>query len=227
MSRWGARQAEKQPDSLDVLFDYEVASAFLLEIDPAFGTSHGELAFLAQARGNQGEAVAEFEATEKADPNDLSNSAGLAQMLIPAGNAARAKEVLEGVIARDRNARAYGGRSALTIYGWALWELREREAASRVFDDVLGRLAAREQSGETSYQLYRERAAIHAVRGNRAEALRAARLAVENGWHLYASWQMPDPMFRSLSGDAEFEALLDRMRAEVRVLRQRAGLPAK
>ena len=235
---WSARQLEKEPRSLEVLFHNAVVSGFLLdigrgeammrralEIDPHFGIAHGELAFFAQARGDTEEAVRQMEAGVAANPKDPLNVLGLAQMLIPAGQAQRAREVIEKVLAGDRAARAYGGRSGLTIYGWALWELGERDAAIRIFDEMLANLAARESGGETSYQLYREMAAIHAVRGNRLEGLRAARLAVEKGWHLYGSRTMPDPMFRSLAGDPDFEVLLDQMRAEVMAMRRKAGLP--
>ena len=236
--RWSARQLEKEPNSVDVLFHNAVTAGFLLDvsrgeammrralaIDPHFGTAHGELAFFAQARGKQDEAVSEMEAAVRDDAKSPLNVLGLAQMLIPAGDARRAREIIEPVLAKDRAARAYGGRSGLTIYGWALWELGEHEAANRVFDEMLANLAARERSGETSYQLYREMAAIHAIRQEREEAIRAARMAVDKGWHLYGSRTMPDPMFRSLAGDPEFEQLLDRMRADVAIMRRRAGLP--
>lgn len=195
-----------------------------LQIDPHFGIAHGELAFFAQAKGQQDEAVRQMEAAVLDKPDDPLNALGLAQMLIPAGHADRAKEIIEPVIAKNRDARAYGGRSGLTIYGWALWELGEREAAGRVFDEMLAKLAAREKAGETSYQLYREIAAIHSVRGNRSEALRAARSAAGKGWHLYGSRDLPDPMFRNLAGDPEFEQLLDRMRADVDAMRRNVGL---
>ena len=237
---WSARQLEKEPNSTEVLFHNAVVAGFLLdvprgeammhralEVDPHYGIAHGELAFFAQARGDQSEAVRQMEAAVRDKPDDALNVLGLAQMLIPAGQPARAKELIEPVLAKNRAARAYGGRSGLTIYGWALWDLGERDAANRVFDEMLSNLSTRERAGETSYQLYRERAAIDAIRGDRAEALRAAKLAADRGWHLYGSRTLPDPMFRSLSGDPDFERMLDRMRADVDAMRQKIGLPSQ
>jgi len=234
--RWAARQLEKEPTSLDVLFHYSVASAFLLdveraeslmrralEINPTFGTAYGELAFLAQAKGLHKEAVEHMQAATRVDPNDQ-NFGGLAQMLIPAGNPGQSKEILQRIVQKNRTARAYGGRSVLTIYGWALWELSERTEANRIFDEILVQLISREAAGETSYQLYREIAAIHAVRGNRRAAIEAATKATENGWRLYGAREIADPMFRSLAGDSDFERLLARMRADVDRMRRRIGL---
>lgn len=235
--RWGQRVLAVEPESLGVLFDLGVACGFLVElecvdsvftravaIDPAYLYGYGELAFLAQARGQLADAVRHMEIAHAISPDGDFAVSGLAQMLIPAGEPERARDLMEPRLAANRQARAYGGRSMLTLYGWALLEMGDTASADTAFERVLGWLDERERAGETTYQLHRERAAIHALRGEREEALAAMRTAFDRGWRLYGSWSLPDPMFASVADDSEVVDLLERMRVDVRAMRQRLGL---
>lgn len=234
---WGRRVLAESPDALGVRFNVGVTCGFLIElecvdstfrrtvqIDPTFVTGYGELAFLAQARGDLQSAVRHMEAAYRIAPdNDLAVS-GLAQMLIPAGEAARARTIMEPRLAANRRAPAYGGRSMLTIYGWALLELGDTAGAVSAFDEVLRVLEERQRAGESTYQLFREQAAIHALRGERAAALAAMQSAFERGWRLYGSWHLIDPMFSAMAHEPEVEDLVRRMREEVCTIRRRVGL---
>lgn len=235
--RWGQRVLAVEPNALGVLFDVGVACGFLVElecvdsifrrtvaIDPTYVYGHGELGFLAQARGQLQEAVRHMEAAHAVAPEDDFAVSGLAQMLIPAGQPERAKMLMEPRLAANRQARAYGGRSMRTLYGWALLEMGDTAGAHAAFDEVLGWLREREQAGQTTYQLYRERAAIHALRGDREAAIAAMHAAFDRGWRLYGSWTLPDPMFASVIDDPTVRELLERMRADVQAMRQRLGL---
>ena len=111
----------------------------------------------------------------------------------------------------------------LTLYGWALLELGDTVKANAIFDEMLRHLAERERSGQTSYQLFRERAAIYALRGERARAIAAMQAAFAHGWRLYAAWSLVDPMFASVTSDSSVVALVERMRDDVRAMRQRLG----
>lgn len=236
--RWGRRQAEREPTNLSVLFNYNVAAGFLveparaeslmtraLEIDPRFAVAHGELAFLAQYAGRRADAVRHMEAALALDSTSAQNAGGLAQMLVPAGQAARARALLEPVVRRDSTAAAYGGRSVLAIYGWALAASGEREQAARVFARALERLRAREAAGETSYQLFREMAAVQALAGDLPAAKASLARAVDAGLHTYASWELSDPMLAALRDDPEVERLVERMRDDTRRMRRLASLP--
>jgi len=85
-------------------------------------------------------------------------------------------------------------------------------------------LDERERAGQTTYQLYRERAAIHALRGERDAAITAMQRALDCGWRLYASWSLIDGMFDSVREDPTVSVILDRMREDARAIRQRIGL---
>ena len=237
--RWGKRQAEREPTNLSVLFNYQVAAAFLieraraeslmvraLEIDPRFAVAHGELAFLAMYGGRLDQAVAHMEAALAIDTTSALNRGGLAQMLVPFGYGARARDLLAPIVARDSTATAYGGRSALAIYGWALRASGDPLGAQQAFERALARLNRRRAAGESSYQLYREMAAIHALQGNRAEAIASLESAADAGMHTYASWDLDDPMFASLRNDPAVRRIVERMRESTRRMRRLAGLDA-
>ena len=235
--RWGERVLAREPDSLGALFDVGVTCGFLIDVacvdrvfhhaigvDPRYVIGYGELAFLSQANGDSAGAMRLMESALAADPQSDLAASGLAQMLIPAGQAGRARALLEPRLAKDRAARAYGGRSMLTIYGWAALASGDRAAADAAFDEVLARLAQRQQAGETTYQLFRERAAILALRGDREAAIAAMQQAFDRGWRLYAAWTLVDPMFAGIAADPRVAALIERMRADVRAVRRRVGL---
>jgi tetratricopeptide (TPR) repeat protein len=233
---WGERVLAREPRSLDVLFDVGVTCGFLVDlscvdsvfrralaIDSSFVDGYGELAFVAQARGRLTEAITYMERAYAVAPENEFAVSGLAQMLIPAGQAGRAAALLEPRLAVNRQAHGYGGRSMLTLYGWALRELGDTAKANAAFDEVLGSLAERERSGQTSYQLFRERAAIYGLRGERKRAVEAMQAAFAHGWRLYAAWSLVDPMFASVVGDSSVIALVERMRDDVRAMRRRLG----
>lgn len=166
---WGQKALAREPRSLQVLFNVGVTCGFLVEldcvdsvypraldIDSTFVDGYGELAFLAQARGELPAAIRYMERAYSIAPTNDFAVSGLAQMLIPAGEARRARAVMEPRLAADRKARAYGGRSMLTLYGWALLREGDTTGANAAFDEVLRWLAEREAAGQTTYQLYRE-----------------------------------------------------------------------
>lgn len=235
--RWAKRQAQREPRNLGVLFNYNVAAGFLieparaeslmvraLEIDPRYTTAHGELAFLAMYAGRHSEAVRHMEMAVSIDSTSALNRGGLAQMLVAAGDAARARRLLEPVVSTDSTATAYGGRSLLLIYGWALQQSGDSAAASRVLDRALTQLRRREAAGQTTYQLFREMAAVHALLGDHAAAIAALRRAADAGLHTYASWGLADPMFAAVQRDPQVADIVRRMQADTRRMRARAGL---
>ena len=234
---WGRRVLAREPRSLDVLFNLGVTCGFLIELqcvdesfhrglalDSSFVDGHGELAFLAQAKGNLSEAIRHMEAAYALAPDNDFAVSGLAQMLIPARQAERARSVMRPRLRANRKARAYGGRSMLTLDAWALLQLGDTASANVEFNEVLGSLREREQAGQTTYQLYRERAAIYALRGERVAAISAMQTAYDRGWRLYGSWSLPDPMFANVMGESAVVLLVERMRADVRAMRRRLGM---
>lgn len=234
---WGRRVLAREPNSLDALFDVGVTCGFLVEpdcvdsifrraiaLDSSFVDGYGELAFIAQARGHVAEAVHLMEAAYARSPHDDFAVSGLAQMLIPDSQAARARLLMAPRLALNRHSHAYGGRSMLSLDAWAALALGDTARANDEFNEVLGWLVEQERAGETTYQLYRERAAIDAVRGDPAGALRAMWTAFDRGWRLYGAWTLVDPMFADVAHDPVVVALEEKMRADVRGMRHWLGL---
>jgi tetratricopeptide (TPR) repeat protein len=236
--RWSEVATTRFPESTTVLLNLSAAAALLieparaesllvhaLEIDSSFTAAYGELALLASERGDPHRAVRLMEAAVAADTGATLQLTGLAHALLEAGEAARAGDILQRVLVAQPGARGPGGRTALALYGWALHELGQTDSARAVLERAAERSLARQRAGETTYQMYRERAGIHALLGDHQAALTAAQRAFTQGWRLYGAWDLRDGMLRPLRGDPAFEGLLARMRAEATRQRARLGWP--
>lgn len=238
--QWGRRLEAAAPRDLRVLFNLGVTCGYLiehacvremftrvLEVDPAYVYGHGELAFLAQAQGDMTAAVQHMRRAVAAAPSDEFAVSGLAQMLIPSGGAAEALRLTTAMLATRPDARAYGGRSMRTLRAWALAELGQRADARATAQEVLARLATREQQGETSYELFRERAALRLILGEREAAIADLQSAARRGWRLYGAWDLVDPMFAAVRTDPAIRPLMAELRADVVAARRAVGLEAK
>ena len=106
------------------------------------------------------------------------------------------------------------GRSYRTIYAFLLHQGGETARAAALFDETLSHKYAQVEQGSEWSQDRNEIAAIHAVRGDTAEALRWLQQGYEVGYRR-ARILAQDPMFGSLRGNEEFQALLSRMAEEV------------
>jgi len=94
---------------------------------------HGELAYLARARGQLAEAVQHMEHAVSAVPSDRVSQLGLATMLLTAGDAARARPIIERVMASDSNATGYGAIPGRLLLGWAARDLGDSTLARLMF----------------------------------------------------------------------------------------------
>lgn len=236
---WARRLEAAFPRDERVLFNLGVTCGYLLEtacvrdvftralaINPAYVYGHGELAFLAQARGDAEAAVRHMRDGFAVAPTDEFAVSGLVQMLIPAGGAEEALALTRTALAANPSARAYGGRSMLTLHAWALSVTGRTAEARAAATEVLGRLAARAQQGETSYELFRERAAVRLLVGQRDAAIADLEEAARRGWRLYGSVALVDPMFADVRSDPAVEALLTTLRLSVDDARRALGLSA-
>ena len=174
---------------------------------------HGELAYLARARGEADAAIQHMRTAVDNQPSDAISAVGLAQMLLNAGRANEALPILQRALARDTLARGYGQQPAQVLLAWALFQVGDSTAAH----DVLTRFEPRvlRMSPTRRMQFY-------AVAGRIGEALAVAEQTRTIG--LYGGPDPRDGMLAPLRGHPRYEALLARSRARVNATRAALGL---
>jgi erythromycin esterase len=233
---WSAYAEAFRPDDPQVVLERGMACAHVMDLpcaeryfhrvlamSPSHAGAHRELAFLARARGRTDEAIARLEQLLAQQPADPETRAALAQLLLETGSSGRAAALLDAGPRTNFGESAGATYSLRTLRAWAHTEHGEHEQARALLTEQLATLAARERAGETDYQLVRERAAIHAVRGDVQQALTDAQRAVDAGWRLSGSWDIHDALLLRLRGEPEFEKLEATLREHGRTARRRAG----
>lgn len=177
---------------------------------------HGELAYLARARGDASQAVAFMEQAVAAKPDDVISRVGLAQMMATAGDVRGAVPRLEAELAKNPAARGYGAIPAALVLGWAYHQLGQAAEANRWLET----LDAERKAGAWAAEPARELAYL-AVRGRREEALKLA----DRTPHLllYGAPDPRDPMLASLRGEPRYEALITRALDRIDAERARLG----
>ena len=227
----GERYLRHGPRNPRALFRYGWVLGYVWEIDKAEAVfreliaidsggiyeawGHGELAYMARARGDADGAVRHMELAVRARPDDVISRVGLAHMLLNAGRAGEALPILTRELERDSLARGYGAIPAQMLLGWAYSQLRDSGSARVAFDRLRPRIA---QLGSS------RRMQFHALAGERAQALAVA--ATIPRVNLYGAPEINDNLVANLRGAAEYEALLRRSRGDVAERRRQLGLPA-
>jgi erythromycin esterase len=234
---WSAYAEAFRPDDSQVVLERGMACAHIMDLpcaerhfhrvlamSPSHVDAHRELAFLARAQGRTDEAIARMAQLLAQQPDDPLRIAALAQLLLDTGNPGRAAALIDAATRTHLGEAAAATYSLHTLRAWAHAEHGEHEQARALIAKQLEALAERERAGETDYQLFRERAAIHALRGERQEAVLEAQRAVESGWRLSGSWDIQDALLLRLRGETGFEELEATLREHVRTARTGIGL---
>lgn len=185
---------------------------------------HGELAYLARARGDLAAAVSHMEEAVGAVPTDRTSQLGLATMLLTAGDAARARPIIETVLAVDSSANGFGATPGRLLLAWAARDLGDTSVARRMFDNVERAIIASSASGNDQRRMLLK---VHALQGRRASAIAHLRhfplLPRDN---LYGGPNDHDTALASLRGVPEFEAVVATQRAQTIARRRTLNLPA-
>jgi tetratricopeptide (TPR) repeat protein len=195
----------------------------VLAVSPSHAGAHRELASLARAQGRTNEAIARLEQLLVQHPDDPESRAALAQLLLDTGNAGRAAALIDAAAGTHLRETAGATYSLRTLRAWAHTEHGEHEQARGLLAEQLEALAEQERAGETDYQLFRERAAIHALQGNAQQALVEAQRAVESGWRLSGSWDIQDGLLLRLREEPGFEKLEATLREHGQAARRGIG----
>ena len=223
-------------------------------LEPAEAAHMETVGRIYQDLGLHDDAVRWFRHRLEREPENASSRAWLAYIRMLSGDDERAGAILDTALARQpssvralqmayvRELRRADPAAAerhvrrlmdevsdryrpLVTLGCVLWRLGRRDEAEELFR----RAEVRAHEGidgrrPLTVDAHVDLARIHAIRGERAEALRWLREAVERGWvdHQYTRL---DPRLDALRGDAEFDELLRLMEDRVAAMRDRVASP--
>lgn len=186
---------------------------------------HGELAYLARARGDIPGAVSHMEQAERAAPADRLIQLGLATMLLTAGDAVRARPIVEAVLASDSNAVGFGAIPGRLLLGWAARDLGDTTLARRMFADVERTVMTSSGTGNEQRPMLLK---VYGLQSRRADAIALLRnlpqLPRDN---LYGGPDDHDITLMSLRGIPEFDALVSKERGRTNARRRVMQLPPK
>lgn len=184
---------------------------------------HGELAYLARARGDLAGAVRHMEDGVRAAPADRVIQLGLATMLLTAGDAARACPLIETVLAGDSSAVGFGAIPGRLLLAWAARELNDTTLARRMFGEVERGIIANSAAGNDQRRMLLK---VYALQGRRADAIaHLQQLPMLPRDNLYGGPDDHDTALASLRGVLEFEAVVAKQRERTIARRRAMHLP--
>lgn len=185
---------------------------------------HGELAYLSRARGDFADAVRHMEQAVRAVPSDRISQLGLATMLLTAGDAARARPLIERALAGDSNATGYGAIPGRLLLGWAARDLGDSALAHDMLREVERRILTSVVPGNDQRPMLLK---VYALQGRRADAValleQLSGLSLDN---LYGGPDDHDGTLASLRDVPEFQAFRSKLRERVMARRGAMDLPS-
>jgi tetratricopeptide (TPR) repeat protein len=154
------------------------------------------------------------------DDPELQAEAALLLFLRKSGDA---RSRIETAFKQSPTARGYLlPETFRTLHAYLLLQTGDSQAATVLLDESLR--AARKQLDEGSElpEVPLEMAAIHALRGERAEALQWFNAAYRAGWRLFREIDN-DPLFSRIRQDPEFVRIRRKMEEDVAAMRARVN----
>ena len=210
------------------LADDGAARRWLLDAEQRFPTAPriqymlSELDFLAGNGEASGSRIRRALAAQP-DNDELQVVTAELAFLTKASDAASRIEVL---FKQSPQARTYLlPESFRSLHAYALWQRGEQAAATALFDAALQSAHTELDQGSELPEVRLEIAAVHALRGNRNEALRWFETAYRAGARLFRELDH-DPFFAGVRGDPEFGRIRRQMEQEVIATRKRVDLEA-
>ncbi len=138
-------------------------------------------------------------------------------------NAPDAEARVEELFKQSPESRFLLPETVRTLHAYQLMKRGDTSRATALLDQALAS-AHKEIAGGSEEPLARvEIAAIHALRGERAEALRWTSAAYQAGDRLFREYKR-DPFFATLQNDPEFLRILKRMEDDVAAMRGRVDV---
>jgi tetratricopeptide (TPR) repeat protein len=181
----------------------------------------GSLEFL---RGQTRAALERIRRTVAADLGNQEGQVALGEMLVLT-DSAEALPAVEALFRQGPEGRTLNilSETFRTLYGYLLLKQGDSPRAQQLLDESLAAAQRSLRDGSQLPELRMEIATIHALRGNKPEALKWLEEAYRAGWRLYRETDR-DPLLTGLHDEPAFRALLRRMEGDVAEMRRRINV---
>jgi tetratricopeptide (TPR) repeat protein len=208
------------------LADAPIAQRYLLEAEKRFPVApriQYLLSWNEFAAGDDAAALARIRRTFEGHQDDGEVHAILAALTFCAGTDDAAAHVAS-LFQKSPEARTYVlGETVRALHGYLLLKASDRQRGTALMDEALAAAHKERTEGSELPEVPLEIAAIHAVRGQRDEAIRWLESSYQAGWRLFRELDR-DPFFASLRADPDYRRIRQRMEEDVRAMRQRVNV---
>jgi len=186
-----------------------------LELQPDLVFSHADLSELYLAEGNYKKAIQSAQEILSADPNEFIGLIASGNAELYSGKYDRAKQYFGKAMAIDPTRI-----DLLTRMGYVLWKTSQRDEAQKMFSQILKLAQEAIEQGDEFFGIPYYIAAIHAIQGNKEEALEWMKKAVKAGFRKIRYCQR-DPILENLHQDDKFKQIIVQLKEMVDEMRRR------
>ena len=167
------------------------------------------------AEGKYQKAIQSAQEILSADPNEFIGLIASGNAELYSGNYDRAKQYFGKAMAIDPTRG-----DLLTRMGYILWKTSQRDEAQKMFSQSLKIAQEAIEQGNEFFSIPYHVAAIHAIQGNKEEALMWMKKAVKAGFREFRISQR-DPILENLHQDDRFKQIMVQLKEMVDEMRKR------
>jgi len=186
-----------------------------LDLQPDLVFAHRDLSRMFLAEGKYQKASQSAQKILSADPNEFTGLIASGNAELYSGNYDRAKQYFGKAMAINPT------RGDLLIrMGYVLWKTSQRDEAQKMFSQGLKIAQEAIEQGSEFFSIPYHVAAIHAIQGNKEEALEWMKKAVKAGFREFRVSQR-DPILENLHQDDRFKQIMVQLKEMVDEMRKR------
>jgi tetratricopeptide (TPR) repeat protein len=192
-----------------------------LELQPDLTVAHAGLILMYLSEGKFHEAHERSAKLLAISPSEFIALNIIGDAHLYSGDHRQAREFYEKAYSVSPYGRvAFTGWLRSTGLAYVYLKMGNARKANDLLNESLNRNLEELRGGSESPGVLYDLAAVHAVRGNKAEAYKWLQKAIDGGWIDYRIGRI-DPLFENLRDDEDFKEMMDQVRVKVDEMRKR------
>lgn len=198
-----------------------------LELQPDLIFAHTGLFRILLAQGKDEQAITHSREIVSSNPDDVNALAFAGEAELILGNYSQAKQYYEN--AMEVSAAPFPGIAGMSLtirLAYISWKTDQPEKSGKMLSQCLDLAQKWLEQGDESWYIPYEMAVINAVLGNKPEAFKWLKKAIEAGWREYHS-AFRDPLLENLYNEEQFKQMMAEVKAMVDEMRKRVEVTEK